>query len=103
MSFFCSTFAAKFININNNMENLILTLSDFLVALFAGMTVTGVIFLWLLIAAIGLLVAFFFRIYIAYKLAKDRQRDPLPWVLLSFCFSPILTWIILLIIGDAKQ
>ena len=85
------------------MENLILSLSDFFVALFAGMSVTGIIFLWLLIAAIGLILTFFFRIYIAYRMAKNRRRDPLPWTLLSFCFSPILTWIILLLIGDAEN
>lgn len=85
------------------MENLILSLSDFFVALFAGMTVTGIIFLWLLIAAVGLILTFFFRIYIAYRMAKNRRRDPLPWTLLSFCFSPILTWIILLLIGDADK
>jgi len=78
-------------------------MSDFFVALFAGMTVTGIIFLWLLIAAIGLILTFFFRIYIAYRMAKNRRRDPLPWTLLSFCFSPILTWIILLLIGDADK
>ena len=78
-------------------------MSDFFVALFAGMTVTGIIFLWLLIAAIGLILTFFFRIYIAYRMAKNRRRDPLPWTLLSFCFSPILTWIILLLIGDADN
>jgi len=85
------------------MENFFLSMSDFFVTLFAGMTVTGIIFLWLLIAAIGLILTFFFRIYIAYRMAKNRRRDPLPWTLLSFCFSPILTWIILLLIGDADK
>lgn len=85
------------------MENFFLSMSDFFVALFAGMTVTGIIFLWLFIAAIGLILTFFFRIYIAYRMAKNRRRDPLPWTLLSFCFSPILTWIILLLIGDAEN
>ena len=85
------------------MENFFLSMSDFFVELFAGMTVTGMIFLWLLIAAIGLILTFFFRIYIAYRMAKNRRRDPLPWTLLSFCFSPILTWIILLLIGDAEN
>lgn len=85
------------------MENFFLSMSDFFVDLFAGMTVTGIIFLWLLIAAIGLILTFFFRIYIAYRMAKNRRRDPLPWTLLSFCFSPILTWIILLLVGDAEN
>ena len=40
------------------------------------------------------------RIYIAYMMAKNRYRDPLGWVLLSLFFSPLLTWIIFLIVGD---
>ena len=85
------------------MENFFLSMSDFFFLFFAGMTVTGIIFLWLFIAAVGLILTFFFRIYIAYRMAKNRRRDPLPWTLLSFCFSPILTWIILLLIGDAEN
>ena len=48
-------------------------------------------------AALGL--AYLLRIHIAYRMAKNRHRDPLGWVLLSFFFSPLLTWIILLIVG----
>ena len=51
------------------------------------------------IAAV-LCFAYFIRIHIAYRMAKNRHRDPLGWVLLSFFFSPLLTWIILLIVGD---
>lgn len=51
-----------------------------------------------IIAALGL--AYLLRIHIAYRMAKNRHRDPLGWVLLSFFFSPLLTWIILLIVGD---
>lgn len=46
---------------------------------------------------------YFVRIHIAYRMAKRRHRDPLGWVLLSFFFSSVLTWIILLIVGDAKE
>lgn len=60
----------------------------------------GLIGLYVLIAILALLYAFFVRIYIAYRMAKNRHREPLPWVLLSFFFSPLLTWIILLILGD---
>lgn len=49
-------------------------------------------------AALGLV--YLLRIHIAYRMAKNRHRDPLGWVLLSFFFSPLLTWIILLIVGD---
>lgn len=52
------------------------------------------------IVALGLV--YLLRIHIAYRMAKKRHRDPLGWVLLSFFFSPLLTWIILLIVGDAK-
>lgn len=61
----------------------------------------GGIVLWIVIALFGALYAFFIRIYIAYKMAKNRHRDPLPWVLLSFFVSPLLTWIILICLGDA--
>ena len=43
---------------------------------------------------------FLVRIYIAYRMAVNRYRDPLGWVLLSLFFSPLLTWVILLIVGD---
>ena len=84
------------------MESLITSLQDFLAYALAGMTATGILFFWLLIALFGLLWAFFIRIYIAYRMAKNRHRDPLGWVLLSFFFSPVLTWIVLLIVGDAN-
>lgn len=56
----------------------------------------------LVIAAVaaGLGLMYLLRIHIAYRMAKNRHRDPLGWVLLSFFFSPLLTWIILLIVGD---
>ena len=85
------------------MDTFILSLQSALATLFAGMTITGIVFLSLFFAVIGVLVTFFFRIYIAYKMALNRHREPLGWVLLSFCFSPILTWVIHLIVGDAEQ
>ena len=63
----------------------------------------GMIGLYILVTILALLYAFFVRVYIAYRMAKNRHRDPLGWVLLSFFFSPLLTWIILLIVGDDKQ
>lgn len=48
----------------------------------------------------GLGLVYFLRIHIAYRMARNRHRDPLGWVLLSFFFSPLLTWIILFIVGD---
>ena len=56
------------------------------------------------ILAIAAIVALLYiRIGIAYNMAKSRHRDPLGWALLSFFFSAILTWIILLIVGDAHD
>ena len=55
----------------------------------------------LIILGIAILCfAYLIRIHIAYRMAKNRHRDPFGWVLLSFFFSPLLTWIILLIVGD---
>lgn len=49
--------------------------------------------------ALALGTVYLFYIHIAYRMAKNRHRDPLGWVLLSFFVSPLLTWIILLIVG----
>jgi RsiW-degrading membrane proteinase PrsW (M82 family) len=84
------------------MEEILIALQDFFACMMAGMTATGMLFFWLFIALFGLLWAFFIRIYIAYRMAKKRHRDPLGWVLLSFFFSPLLAWIVLLIAGEAK-
>lgn len=50
-------------------------------------------------------LAFVYLIYIhiTCRMAKKRHRDPLGWVLLSIFVSPVLTWIILLIAGDATN
>lgn len=85
------------------MESLITSLQDLLTYTLAGMSAMGVLLFWLLIATFGLLWAFFIRIYIAYCMARNRHRDPLGWVLLSFFVSPLLTWCILLIAGNADQ
>ena len=59
---------------------------------------------------VGILVvvaalAFVYWIYIGItrRMAKNRHRAPLGWVLLSIFVSPFLTWIILLIVGDEKK
>ena len=63
----------------------------------------GLIGLYILIAILALLYVFFVRIYIAYRMAKNRHRDPLLWVLISFFLSPVFTWIALLILGDDEN
>lgn len=61
------------------------------------------ILLGILGAVVTLGVLYLVRIHIACRMAKDRHRDPLGWVLLSLFVSPVLTWIILLIVGDAQN
>jgi len=85
------------------MESIVTSLQDFVTCMLAGMTATGVVLFWAGVALLGLLWTFFVRIYIAYRMAKNRRRDPLGWVLLSFFFSPLLTWIVLLLAGDADR
>ena len=54
------------------------------------------------ILALIVVLKFVYYVYIqvAYRMAKDRHRDLLGWVLLSVFCSPLLAWIILLIVGD---
>ena len=85
------------------MEAFAINLQNFFATAFAGMLAAGGLVLVFGLFLIGLFMAFFFRIYIAYRMAQNRHREPLPWVLLSFCFSPVITWIILLIFGDKKE
>ena len=84
------------------MENIIYHIQDFLFSFFAGLSGVAAGLLGIGIVLLTLLVIYFFRIHIAYRMAKNRHRDPLGWALLSFFVSPIMTWIILLIAGDKK-
>jgi hypothetical protein len=52
------------------------------------------------VAALALI--YYVYIGITLRKARKRHRDPLGWILLSIFVSPLLTWIILLIAGDAK-
>lgn len=61
------------------------------------------ILLGILGVVVTLGVLYLVRIHIAWRMAKDRHRDPLGWVLLSLCVSPVLAWIILLIVGDHQN
>lgn len=83
------------------MEQMLQSVEDILLAFFAGMSGLAALFIVLVSVVIGLLITFFVRVMIAYWMARNRNRDPWGWVLLSFCFSPLLTWIVLLLIGDA--
>ena len=48
-------------------------------------------------------VVYLVRVPVALRMAKKRHRDPLGWVLLSLFVSPVLPWIILLIVGDYNK
>lgn len=84
------------------MKNLFILLAACLMAVGAkaqNMDFLAMMAIILLIIAYVLLV----RVYIAYLMAKNRHRDPIGWVLLSLFFSPLLAWIILLIVGDDEN
>lgn len=59
--------------------------------------------LGILAVTAGLFFAYWIYIGITRRMAKNRHRDPLGWILLSLFVSPVLTWIILLIAGDSKR
>lgn len=84
------------------IEELSASLAEFWTTLCAGMTVTGSLLLIIGGGIISLLFVYLIRIHIAYRMAVNRNRDPLGWVLLSFFFSPLLTWIVLLIAGNRR-
>ena len=67
------------------------------------LSVGGVIALGIGLIVIGVLLIYLVRIHIAYKMAKNRHRDPIAWALLSFFVSPLLTWVLLLIFGNADN
>ena len=88
------------------METIFDVLSGALSDLTTGLAAAGGSILMIgacaLTVILGLLFAYLIRIHIAYRMAKNRHRDPLGWTLLSFFVSPLMTWIILLVVGDAK-
>ena len=84
------------------MENVFASLQDLLVGLFAGMSSLAVILLCVFCGLLALRAVYFLRVHIAYRMAVNRHRDPLGWALLSFFVSPLLTWVILLVVGDAR-
>lgn len=46
-----------------------------------------------------LFVIYWLYVGVTKRMAENRNRDPLGWVLLSIIVSPLLTWIILLVVG----
>ncbi len=50
-----------------------------------------------------LFILYWIYIGITRRMAKNRHRDPLGWILLSIFVSPLLTWIILLNVGDKES
>ena len=84
------------------MEQYISSFQEFVANLFAGLSDLASVLIAIAVIVAILLVIYLIRIHIAYRMAKNRHRDPLGWVLLSLLVSPLMTWIILLIAGDAK-
>ena len=84
------------------MEQYISSFQESVANLFAGLSDLATVLIALALIVAILLVIYLIRIHIAYRMAKNRHRDPLGWVLLSLLVSPLMTWIILLIAGDAK-
>ena len=83
------------------MDILLTSMQDLIANTPASVSFLGLGLVGFACVLIILLIIFFFRIYIAYYMAKKRHRDPLAWALLSFFVSPIMTWILLLLLGDA--
>ncbi len=52
---------------------------------------------------LGGLYLFFIRFYIAYRMATNRRRNALVWVLLSIFVSPLGVWIMLAVMGEKKE
>ena len=55
--------------------------------------------LGILVVLGALFIIYWLYIGITKRMAENRNRDPLGWVLLSLLVSSLLTWIILLIVG----
>lgn len=52
---------------------------------------------------VGLAIAIFFWIIIPARMARKRGRSEIGWVLLTWCISPLLVYILLAILGDTKE
>lgn len=59
--------------------------------------------LLIVLGIIGLYISYLFYIKIPAQMAEERHRDPLIWVILCFCISPLWVIIILLFIGDSNE
>lgn len=64
------------------------------------MTETGII---VLMALVGLFVLWFFWVRLPAKMARERGRSALGWVLLTWMLTPVWTIILLLILGDSDE
>ena len=55
------------------------------------------------IIIIGVILHILLCIYLPAKLAKNRGRSALGWVLLSYIITPFLACILLLIVGNSTE
>lgn len=63
----------------------------------------GIVVIYILGLILVGLYFFFMRFYIAYRMAQNRRRNILLWVLLSMFVSPIGVWIALAVLGEKKE
>ena len=82
------------------MEQFITSFENLITGLFAGMSGLAIGMISVFACLLGLLIIYFFRIHIAYRMAKNRHRNVGLWVLLSLIASPLLIIVILLIVGE---
>lgn len=62
--------------------------------MFSNYTMTAVFIISLVIGAAIL--------FLVYKMAKDRNREPIAWTLVGLFTTPLLAIILLLVLGEKK-
>lgn len=70
------------------------------ILLLSSVTISTI--LMVLMIPLALYFCYWFYFGITRKMAHERHRDPLGWILLSFFLSPLIVWILLLIVGDKQ-
>lgn len=58
---------------------------------------------WIIALIVGLIITIYLWIVIPARMARERGRSEVGWVLLTWCLSPIWTIILLAILGDTKK